>query len=224
MKTKQTPLLCVAILFFLFNGGFQSTGGKEEPRINFYGTITAQGSKDSAENILISGLYEQIKFYAIPKSTTAQPTHNVTFIRLDDIKKITQPTPLPGETSSIKTFDGRDYIEVSLTFEGNKTENYLVERSRKIYYDVPFKNETIEPLHKEIAIEALTELKINGYKQKNRQSIKKKSPNSPSAAKQALCKQAQTNISDLEKTVQDVESPLRSMIENIKQAVNHLCG
>lgn len=216
MEKKSSLLVAMSALFCLLNTGFQSTEKKEAPAINFKGTVASNGEQDKAENITISGLYENIPVYGIPQGAETSPATNVTHVRLDEIKYIRHTL---GK-ESIKEFQKRDYIEIEIEFEQNKKQKYLVERSRKLIYEIPFTDPSIKPLEKELGFEALTELKIEGYSQKTRNEMTKK-PEQKSAAKEAICNQVKKDIATLEKESQGMFS---SAITKIKEAYTHLCS
>lgn len=213
MDKKFTFSLLPIVLLVCVNTGFQSTEKHDrEPAVNFKGTVNGE----TAENITVAGLYEDIPFYDIPLVAETAPTANVTHIRLDDIKALRHT---PGK-ESIKQFQKRDYITFTIEFENGKTKPYLVERSRKIYYVVPFSDSRIQPLEKEILFEALQELTIQGYQQRARKDATGKVLEK-SAAKEAICTQAKANLSALETESHGMFSQLTG---KIKEAVNYLCS
>ena len=214
-KNRSLVLACTALIC-LMNTGFQSTEKKESPAINFKGTVQTNGEKEKAENITISGLYENIPLYGIPQAAETSPTTNVTHVRLDEIDAIRHK---PGK-ESIKEFQRRDYVELEVEFKKGKKNNYLVERSRKLYYEIPFSDPSIKPLEKELNFEALTQLTIQGYTQKSRRDMTQR-PQEQSAAKEALCAQAKKDIATLEK---ESDGMFSSAITKIKESFTHLCG
>lgn len=213
MEKKFTLVLLPVILFCLLNTGFQSTEKSEhEPAINFYGTV----NEESAENITIAGLYENIPFYSMPVAAETAPSADVVRVRLDEVKAIRH---VPGK-ESIKQFQKRDYVELEIEFENGKRQPYLVERGRKIYYEIPFSDANIKPLPKEMLFEALVHMQIKGYNQKPRKD--KPGPViEKSAAKEAICTQAKKGIAELEAESHGV---FDGFIGKIKEAVNYLCG
>jgi hypothetical protein len=216
MEKSTSLMLALGALAVLMNTGFQSTEKKEAPAINFKGTVTSQGITDRAENITISSLYENIPVYGIPQASETSPTTNVTEIRLDEIKAIRHQ---PGK-ASIKEFQKRDYVEIEIEFEQNRKQNYLVERSREINYEIPFADPSIKPLTRDVKFEAISEIIIQGYSQRSRKEATSK-PKEQSAAKEAICSQVQKDIATLEKESQGMFS---SVIIKIKDACTHLCG
>lgn len=212
--TKHYMLSAVMIL--LVNAGFQSTEKKEAPGINFFGEIITDNEKDTAENITIGGLYENIPLYGIPAASETSPTTNVTHVRLDDVKTIHHKR---GK-ESIKEFQKRDYVEIEVEFKNGKKQNYLIERGRKLYYEIPFSDPKIPALEKELAFEALDTARIEGHRQKSRTS-KKIEPEQKSAAREAVCSQAKINLEELEK--EPLQGDSKSKVNKIKEAVNYLC-
>lgn len=216
MNKYSSLVLACAALVCLMNTGYQSTEKKEAPAINFKGTVRTNGDQDKAENITISGLYENIPLYGIPQGAETSPTTNVTNVRLDEIDAIRHK---PG-AASIKEFQKRDYVEIEVEFKQQKKKNYLVERSRKLYYEIPFSDPSIKPLAKEVSFEALSELLITGYTQKTRSEMTAQ-PKEQSAAKEAICAQAKKDIATLEKESGGMFS---SVVTKIKESFTHLCG
>lgn len=216
MEKNSSLTLACAALMCLMNTGFQSTEKKEAPAINFKGIVRTNGDHEKAENISISGLYENIPLYGIPKASDTSPTTNVTHVRLDEINAIRYK---PGK-ESIKEYQKRDYVVIEVEFKTGKKQNYLVERSRKLYYEIPFSDPSIKPLEKELNFEALTELTIQGFTQRarNEQKVQTKEK---SAAQEAICAQAKKDIATLEKESQGMFS---SGITKIKESFTHLCG
>lgn len=217
MKNSTTTATGLIALVCLVNAGFQSTGSKEDPAINFFGVVEVNGSSDQAKNITISQLYENIKMYGIPASPETAPTTNVTLLRLDDIKKI---TGLPTG-QNIKTFKQREYVEIQVQLTSGQTKNYLVERSRKLYYDVPTSDPSLQPLEKEVAMEAVKKVTIQGFKQKERTTEKPGALKDKSAAQEALCANAKKNITELEKESKGI---FASTVESIKESIYYLCS
>lgn len=216
MEKKYSIVLGLIACLCLINTGFQSTGKKESPAINFKGVVKTNGDTDKAENITISGLYENIPFYGIPQASETSPATNVTLIRLDEVAKIRHK---PGK-ESIKEFQKRDYVEIEVEFKQGKNKTYLIERSRKLNYEIPFSDPSIKPLEKDLSFEALTELIIQGYVQKSRNEMTQQ-PKEQSAAKEAICTQAKKDLATLEK---ESDGMFSSVITKIKESLNHLCG
>lgn len=219
IKNKDKIFLAV-IFLCLINAGFQSSEKKEAPAINFYGEVKTSNQTEQAEEITIGGLYENIPLYGIPAAAETSPTTNISHIRLDDIRTIRHKM---GK-ESIKEFQKRDYVEIELEFKNGKKQSYLIERARKIYYEVPFSDPKIVPLEKELAPEALEHIIIKGHRQKARTTTVE--PEQKSAAREAVCMQAKKNLNELthvtEKTELREES--KGFLNKIDEAVNYLCS
>lgn len=213
---KNIKTFCLIVILFLVNAGFQSTEKKEAPAINFYGEVKTNNEKEQAEYITIGGLYENIPLYGIPAALETSPTTNVTHVRLDDIRAIFHKR---GK-ESIKEFQKRDYVEIEIEFKNGKQQHYLIERGRKLYYEVPFSDPKIPSLEKELAFEALEQVSIKGHRQKSRST--KVEPEAKSAAREAVCTQVQQNLEKLEKT--ELEATSKDVVEKIKEGVNYLCA
>lgn len=220
MAKKIKYLLLTLILLFCVNTGFQSSEKKDTPTINFYGEITANNQTEQADNITIGGLYEDIPLYGIPALSETSPSTNITHVRLDDIQAIAHTI---GK-ESIKEFKKRDYVEIELEFKNKKKQKYLIERARKIYYEVPFSDPKIAPLEKELAPEALQKIVIKGHLQKARTHVIE--PEKKSAAREAVCTKAKDNLKELEKIALNSEEKIesRKILNNINEAVDYLCA
>lgn len=214
MNKTQTIILVYALGLLCINTGFQSTTKKETPSINAWGSV----DNENAENITISGLYEDIPVYEKPLQPETAPTANVAHVRFDDIKRIQNKRGKEG----ISKYQNREYIEIEIEFKNGKTHSYLVERARKIYYDIPFSDPNIKSLEKEVLFEAIREMGIKGIKQRPRDGQTKGLEQEKSPARDALCTQVQESIKDLEKNTKDEQKT--NVINKIKEAINYLCA
>lgn len=212
MEKKFSLALMPIIMICLFNAGYQSTEKNEpEPAVNFMGTINGE----PAENITISGLYEHIPFYYVPSAPDAAPTGHVAHRRLDDIKAIRRTGDKP-----IEQFQKRDYVHIEIEFVDGTKQPFLIERSRKIDYSVPFSDPKIKSAPNEMNFGSLNELTIASYKQRPRGGNEKRVLEK-SAAKEALCTQAKKNIALLE---QNSSESFKPFIAKIKEATTLLCS
>jgi hypothetical protein len=169
-----------------------SVDARPRPTINFHGTITTrQGAAYNVENITISGMYKQIPFYEEPADEAINPASHTTFIDLDTIKTIT-----PQHAESAIIFRNREYTRVYITLKGTeqKSGHYLVESSRRIFCDIKL---TTGLLEKELTFNVIQKIAIEDFTYHARQEEQQKSKK-PSAAKKALCNDAQKYIKQLE--------------------------
>ena len=135
-------------------------GGKK-PDVDFYGTI-----KDNTESVVdvqyitIAGLYRQIPVYCVPQDLTKQdynPTSNVARLDLSEIQKILV------EQEKIIVFGGKNYIAITVVSNDGVTKNnYLLESGKKVYCD---QMNNSGPIEREIALTAIKEVVINGYRE-----------------------------------------------------------
>lgn len=142
--------------------GTQLTGDGKKPEINFFGTILDNtGSLVKAENITIARMFRQIPVYMKPKDVTItsyNPAENIARLDLAEISKISIENP-----ETIYNFLNRPYIEITVLSDNMATENtYIIETSKKVFFDE--KNES-GPIEREIALTALHEITILGYKE-----------------------------------------------------------
>lgn len=223
MKNSLPLGLCLASLLCLVNTGFQSTSGDDKPAINFYGVAEVRGKKDRVENILIGGGYEGLKFYLVPENDESDPKAAYRELRLDDIKTIKAAVPLGSKQvdANIKKFKGLEYVEVIIELDSGRTDNYLVERARKLSYDIPFADPSVKPLEQDVRFDALQQLNIEGHRQRPRDNGGQNSIMQKSAAQEVMCTQAKKNIEKLE---QESKGAFDQFLGGIKEAVYYLCG
>lgn len=167
VKQKIISLMvcvCALVLLTQFSSQ-QSTQGREKPKLNIYGSIKDQNENNyDVQYITISGLYEQIPFYAVPKKMTIRPDTNITYLDLNEIDSIKVITE--NDNPKIKKFNGREYIEIEITLrdpQHTKT-NYVIEKSRKIFSDAI---SNVGQIDKEMSFEALDTLTIKGIKERS---------------------------------------------------------
>ncbi len=147
-------------------------GGGKKPAVNFYGTVMDNTETSvGAEYITISGLYSQFPVYYIPKNLNHKdynPADNMARLDLAEISKISIPDP-----EKIYTFLNRTYLEIHVLSNDNVTTNtYIIETGKKIFFDEI--NES-GPIEREIALTALKEVNIKGYKETAKETDKNKS-------------------------------------------------
>ena len=144
-------------------------GGGKKPDVNFYGTVIDNtGTTVQANSITISGMYRQIPVYLEPKDLTQKeynPSDNIARIDLAEISKISIENP-----EKLYTFLNRSYIEIHiLSNDGVTTNKYMIETSKKIFFDEV--NES-GPIEREVSLTALQEVNIKGYTQQKKESQK----------------------------------------------------
>lgn len=215
MEKKFTYFVSAVALVCLVNTGFKSTEIKETPAINFYGTVKSNGVVERAINITISGLYENIPVYDIPATADLAPTSAVTHINLAEVKALRHK----HTKQAIKEYQKRDYIVLEIEFTGGKKKECLVERSRKLHYQVPFSTK-VKPLDKEILFETLNEALIEGHKQRALKETAQIHPND-SAAKDAVCQKAREGLDALK---EKMPNDTTGIVEETEKAVNYLCA
>ncbi len=153
MKNLYKLFVLVGIGLFAMNFSEQSSIRKERPDINVAGTITTQaGTTMPAQNITISGKWERIHVYSKPENKMDPEKYAVSF-DLDELKEVR----INGIDQSLfkyqppdkieKREDGTiqkkcqnpiDYIEFQAIYKGheqNPARTYLIERSKKVWFD-----------------------------------------------------------------------------------------
>lgn len=160
-KINSITLVLLAIILTNFTSDPGVEGGSEYHPLNIYGTLTtAQDKTYNVENISLSGQYKNIPFYAKPEYNFVDPSVNITRIDLADIASLSIPANLE---KAIHKFKHREYIEVTVNFKQEKRapEHFIVERRKKIFcYEKVEKGPSNK---KEVSLEALKNLTINGY-------------------------------------------------------------
>ncbi len=157
--------LSIALSALIFCAHFSqnsSVEGKEKPKINFYGELyDTTGRQYHVENITISGMYRQIPFYKKPRKATMSPDSNTTRIDLKETFEILVPTR--DEVAIVSTYKNREYITVEVLLnDPQQTRNdYIIEKSRKLYCD---EITDAGPIEKELSFEAVNKIVINGCK------------------------------------------------------------
>lgn len=173
MKKGIKNLIYIVIPFFFINWSAQEATieGKKKQEINFYGTVTTRQEKTfKVENISIAGLFKQIPLYESP-AKTEDTSH---FLKSDPKRGIITRIDLveicnikPGTTiwtyQKGKGYRKVEYIEIIVTSnDQQKTQNtYLIELTRKIICE---EVNDAGPIEKEIPLDALKNLNIEGYK------------------------------------------------------------
>lgn len=152
----RVVIAVVALLLSAQFGGTQSKQGKEKPDINVYGDIIdAQAKRTAVENITINGRIRDVPVYAIPAHEDMKPDANTTRLNLADICEI--------RTMSHKTytFSKREYVEIKIMFNDPKrtTNNYIIDRRRKIFCDIDNGGAEME-----VMFQAISRLLIKGVK------------------------------------------------------------
>lgn len=155
-----------------------SVDGQEKPKINFYGELYDQtGRQYNVENITISGMYRQIPFYKKPRKTSMSPETNTTRIDLKETMEIVVPTR--DESAIVSTFKNREYItlEIILNDPQQTRNDYIIEKSRKLYCD---EVTDAGPIEKELSFEAVHKIIIRGYKPRQEAPTNNKKKNNES--------------------------------------------
>lgn len=173
--------------------GFSSQDDTSSTRpthaLQFFGTIaTANGETIKVENISISGLIEGIPVYAIPVAPDVDPATNTTRLRLADTGTIT--TTYEQNKAIIRTFRGREYVEIQVEFKDKTVKPYIIERSRQIFCYESF---DMRP-KREFSFEAVKKCIIEG-------SITRDSCNE---AEQKLRKNTEQFLTDIEAQLQQI--------------------
>lgn len=150
-----------------------TVAGGEKPTINFSGKLQdTNGDSYVVENITISGMYKQIPMYKKPNKVTTKPTANITRIDLSEISLITVPE------KTVHTFDGRDYIELEITYKDPKKtkERFIIEMHKRIWCD---QVNQAGPLEKDLAFDAVESVLLEGYKMAEFAKTKENSKEEP---------------------------------------------
>lgn len=215
MEKKITYSISVLALLVLVNSGFKSAETKELPAINFYGTVKTHGVTERAINITIAGSYanDEIVVYNIPATHDVAPTGSPAKINnLSEVKAIRHhPTKEP-----IQKYLNREYVKIEVEFIGGKKQEFLVERSRKLNYQVPVSEKVT--ITKEPLLEMISEVVIEGHKQR---ALKDNKQLDASAAKDAVCKEARAGLEKLKETMPNDKT---GIVEQTEKAVNYLCA
>jgi hypothetical protein len=201
----------------------QQEDTKDRCIINFHGTLTTVQNKSyKVDTILLSGLYRDIPVYAKPLHADINPAIDTTRLNLSDIRSISRPTN-PEQQGIIK-FKNREYIEIIVTWKGpdNKTDTYIIERSRQLWC---FESNTVRT-KKEVALEALVSLEIEGSSCQS-QSEKRSELNKESKELQESYHQIAKIITDIEQEAQKVmpevlKQPLVEKIRKLKHELRQL--
>jgi len=159
-KLLRSAIGCISFIFLAQLSMQDSVPGREKPRMNFYGTIVDQaGNKYDAENITISGAYNQIIMYQQPPSVDMTPSHRV---RIDLAEE--SEIQIPKMVKPLQ-YKGRNYIElVLISNDKKKTKNtYIIEQSRKLYFDEPFES---GPKEHETSFAEIDRIIIKGHKER----------------------------------------------------------
>lgn len=158
IDNKIILLSLIAVLCLNLSSPDVTVAGGEKPSINFRGKLQdTNGDTYEVENITISGMYKQIPMYKKPNTVTLKPTDNITKIDLSEISLITVPN------KEILTFDGRDYIELEITYKNIKSqkERFIIEKHKRIWCD---QINGADPIEKDLAFTAIESLSIDSYK------------------------------------------------------------
>ena len=176
MKSAQKQLLALNTLGIILlchwgnnnESNTSVTGDGKKPDINFYGTVVDNtGTSVKANDITIGGMYRQIPVYVKPKNLNQKdynPADNIARLDLAEISQISI-----GDPEKIYTFVNRTYIEIHVLSNDKKTTNtYIIETTKKLFF-----NEANEsgPIEREVALNALQEVNIRGYKEPEKEEL-----------------------------------------------------
>lgn len=193
MKKKLLLLVNFYLLCaysFAFCASQQSVVTKNKQPINFIGTIKKiTGKTYEVDNISISGALNDIPVYKKPISQESDPQQDTEFIHLMKIKRIYRSpdhvkASLMGEQrennipkirrkksaeslaqEGVYNYNGRDYIEINITFTNNADDTYLIELSKELWC-----NRKDTDTHKEVSFEALESIDIQKIENSNVES------------------------------------------------------
>ena len=160
-KFLRVAIGCISLTVLAQFSMQDSVAGREKPQVNFYGTVIDKaGNKFKAENITISGAYKQIIMYQKPPRTDMTTSHKVK-IDLSEEREIQVPKEL-----KVLKFKGRDYIELDVVSNDTRQtkNNYIIEKSRKLYFDEPFET---GPREHEVSLQEIDRIIIEGWKERN---------------------------------------------------------
>lgn len=122
MKHYRIALAIVALIVLPHFSSEESVTSKHL-KINYTGKINGT----EVEHIAISGLNQAIRFYTLPARQDVDPSHEYDEKDLDAIESIA-----PASNSSIRKFNGKDYVQIIVTSKSGKRSDYLVETTRNI--------------------------------------------------------------------------------------------
>lgn len=184
LKKIVSILLLVSIVGGWSEQDSSSVAGSKKNDVNFYGSLdTHQGKKLNIDNISIDRLYKQVPLYAMPakkdynKSTyklTKDPrtAFVVTKIDLAEVAEISVPNPeVVYVFQKEKGYREDEYIQITVVSnnEARTQTSYLISKRKKIYVDEINKS---GPVEKEVPLEAIKLLKIDGYKRRDSEQKK----------------------------------------------------
>lgn len=141
----------------------RSTTAKEKPTINFSGElIDTSGRSAKIENITIHNRIDGIQLYSIPPKGAdgkyASPDDNTLLLDLRKVRKIEAATS--GSSPSAMTINNREYVPIHITFIDGSTQDYIVEKRRKVIAD----DLSSGGSERNISFSAIKELVITGSK------------------------------------------------------------
>ena len=163
---KLGSIFFIFIMLTQFSAQQTSITGGEKPMINFYGTVIDKSGKEyKAENITISGAYAQIIMYQQPPRSDMTPSHRV---KIDLAEESEINVIYVGDKPDVKKFKNREYLVLELISHDKTKNSYIIEKNRKLYFDVP---SPIGPKEHEVSLVEIEKVIIDGYKER---VIKKK--------------------------------------------------
>lgn len=176
-----------------------STNGKSDSSVVFFGVLTTQeGHKYNLEGVKLNGLIRKIPVFEMPSETSSKMINattrellknpaehlGITKIDLNETAKIEVPEPDVVWFYRKETKNGqkkspandprsKKYIQIRITDNKGKSDNYLIEYGKKIFGS---EITNAGPKEKEIQLPAIKSLEIKCYKDKDDKSGTCKSP------------------------------------------------
>lgn len=157
MKSNFIAIICLLMLLANFSAQ-QSTSQNGVLPVTCQGAITyADNTTMAVENITISGLSKDITVYTKPLLPSDDPTRNKTKIDLRHIDTI-KPA-IKEEKPSLYLFNLHEYVEIIIHWKNPDKidQHFIIERSKEVWCT----DKVVTQIKKEIAFEALKELKID---------------------------------------------------------------
>lgn len=217
MKHLFRSSLCLLAIIACANFGDQVSSRKDKPDVNIKGTvITHAGEKIPAQNITISGKYEQIKVYKKQDSVTDPKRYPAT-LDLDEVTEINvlpitkslftyNPPEEKKEDGSIRKPRPVEYIVISATYKNGEKKEYLIERRMKFWFDEKIGDASAEQTPHIEAVKKITLEKIIPQQTADEQ-----------ADQTGL--QMHQSLDDLEKTAQGITSQTGQGLQDLHDKI-----
>lgn len=172
----RISLSALSVLFLMNMTSEETTvEGHKRQKVNFYGTLTTQQDEViPVNNIAVAGKYKQIILYEYVAPKNSSPEHKnvltadpkegiITKIDLAEVSEIRVPSHhVVWVYQKRKAQRKAEYVEIIIiSGDTQKTENhYFIDIHRKITCE---QSNAAGPIEKEVPIQALKSLKIDGY-------------------------------------------------------------